>query len=278
MPRDLRNRSATGFKERIMPEDLPHELDHLHRYLFAAAWVPGRSVVDLCCGVGYGSSILAGAGARSILGIDIDAEVVAEANRFYQDPRIQFRCGDVCTPLPTQPAEVVVCFEGLEHVPRPEHLMDHLVQSLCQSGTAVISTPNKRGGVAHSGNPYHHREYTLSDFRQLLRPYFAHVSIYFQWGSRDPYDFRWSFGNLARAIVPIPVKRFFSIRPTSSQLGPSPSNHGADSMQEESPLRYRPYALAYLNHLPGLWHAQPSIWIAVCSGPRKPNAGLNGST
>ena len=38
--------------------------EHRHRYEFAAALCDGRRVLDLCCGSGYGSAILAAPRAR----------------------------------------------------------------------------------------------------------------------------------------------------------------------------------------------------------------------
>ena len=46
-------------------------LEHWHRYLIAREIVMERDVLDIACGEGYGSSVLAGV-AKSVVGVDFD--------------------------------------------------------------------------------------------------------------------------------------------------------------------------------------------------------------
>jgi 2-polyprenyl-3-methyl-5-hydroxy-6-metoxy-1,4-benzoquinol methylase len=69
--------------ERYVPGiagEIAHE--HWHRYAFARAFVAGRRVVDVACGEGYGSVVLADAAAL-VTGIDIDAATLAHARAAY---------------------------------------------------------------------------------------------------------------------------------------------------------------------------------------------------
>ena len=65
--------------ERFLP-DCQGEiwLEHWHRYHFAAALAPGRRVLDVASGEGYGSALLA-LSAREVVGVDAAADVVAHA-------------------------------------------------------------------------------------------------------------------------------------------------------------------------------------------------------
>ena len=56
--------------------------EHCHRYAFARRFVAGRRVLDAACGEGYGSALLAEA-ADTVVGVDIDAQVVAKAATTY---------------------------------------------------------------------------------------------------------------------------------------------------------------------------------------------------
>ena len=59
--------------ERCVPwvDDLQVLYEHLHRYFFAADLAEGKRVLDLGCGEGYGSAILAER-AKDVLGIELD--------------------------------------------------------------------------------------------------------------------------------------------------------------------------------------------------------------
>jgi SAM-dependent methyltransferase len=140
-------------QERLDPADIEAggllAASHVHRYEFAAQLVGGRRVLDLCCGSGYGSRILARS-ASSVHGVDVAADAIA--NAVAQDgpeaDRPTFERADALGYVRTLGAEefdIVVCFEGLEHVDDPEALVSELVR-LVEGGTALIlSIPNSRG-------------------------------------------------------------------------------------------------------------------------------------
>jgi hypothetical protein len=63
-------------------------------------------------------------------------------------------------------------------VPDPEGLCERIA---AEASTAYISTPNRLTlappGAERSGNPWHVREYTAEEYRDLLEPCFATVEI-----------------------------------------------------------------------------------------------------
>src|ERR1700722_15129763 len=74
-------------------------LEHLHRYAFAADLVAGKDVLDIACGEGYGSNLLA-ARARSVIGVDISEETIGHAQSNYVRDNLTFRPGS-CLAIPT---------------------------------------------------------------------------------------------------------------------------------------------------------------------------------
>ena len=48
------------------------DCEHHARYWWAARAASGRAVLDAACGEGYGSAILAAAGATQVVGVDLD--------------------------------------------------------------------------------------------------------------------------------------------------------------------------------------------------------------
>ena len=69
--------------------------EHRQRYEFAAALCSGQRVLDLCCGSGYGSAILA-ARAREVVGVDNDAATIetARATIAREAPNVSFELAD----------------------------------------------------------------------------------------------------------------------------------------------------------------------------------------
>lgn len=116
--------------------------------------------MDLACGVGYGSFILARAGVRSV-GIDRDAEAIRYARKHYAHALAQFQVGE-------EPGggkfDAAVCFETIEHIedPRP------LLRSLRRSASRLIASVPNEEKFPYRGYAFHFRHYTPAQFEALL--------------------------------------------------------------------------------------------------------------
>jgi SAM-dependent methyltransferase len=143
--------------------------EHVHRYELAAALCEGARVLDLACGAGYGSAILSRV-ARDVRGVDIDVATIEAARQALGDrPRISFVASDAsaylrrCEPVEV---DVVVCFEGLEHLRALDEAVDELAR-LARSGVRmVISLPN--GEMWEEDNPYHVTRFGLHSATELF--------------------------------------------------------------------------------------------------------------
>ncbi len=135
--------------------------EHRHRYGFASELCAGLRVLDLCCGSGYGTQILA-ARAAQVLGVDIDMATV-ETARFTvgsELPNVSFEPGDALRCLRGELAErfdAIVCFEGLEHLHGLEEAL-RLLQTQAQRGLRIVaSVPNDK--LFQESNPFHVTEF-----------------------------------------------------------------------------------------------------------------------
>ncbi len=119
-------------------------IEHWHRYHFASRWVGGKRVLDVACGEGYGSALLA-RGAASVVGVDISPQAIDHAKATYA------RLGNVefvrasCTSIPLESAsiDVAVSFETLEHIAEQAQFLDELARVLKPGGVLLLSCPNK---------------------------------------------------------------------------------------------------------------------------------------
>jgi 2-polyprenyl-3-methyl-5-hydroxy-6-metoxy-1,4-benzoquinol methylase len=132
--------------------------EHTHRYEFAAGLCAGRRVLDLCCGSGYGSAILA-AQAERVTGVDNDVATVdtAQATLPARHPNVSFAVAEavayLAVPDLRERFDVVVCFEGLEHLHGLDEALGHLRRHAADGLQIVASVPNDR--LFGEPNPFH---------------------------------------------------------------------------------------------------------------------------
>jgi SAM-dependent methyltransferase len=172
--------SLTG--ERTLP-DVPEENYWYRRHLAVYEWIAdrawGRRVVDLACGEGYGSAVLART-ARSVVGVDANPEAFEHARLKYTSDRVTFE-RDM---IETWRGEVdcVVFLQTIEHVQDPDAVLAHVREVIGPHGVAFVSTPNlltlAEPGAEKSGNPWHVKEYRAGEFRELCERHFGAVDLF----------------------------------------------------------------------------------------------------
>jgi methyltransferase family protein len=182
--------------ERTLP-DVPEENYWFRRhqavYEWIAARVPGERVIDMACGEGYGSDVLA-ASAASVVGVDANPEAHEHARLRYRGPNLRFE-RDLVESF-AEPAEAVVFLQTIEHLKDPDAVLEHF-RSLVGGpggsteetgseapgrGTVYLSTPNVRTlapkGAERSDNPWHVHEYNAEEFERLCRRHFGSVALF----------------------------------------------------------------------------------------------------
>ena len=159
--------------ERIVPTALEpgsatgqETLDlHLERYRFAVNHLRGGRVLDLACGVGYGSVMLAAApGVALVVGGDVSVEALRHARATYRDPHVVLGCGDYAAWLRPGSFDAIVSLETIEHVHEPARLMREFASLLRPGGLLVASVPVTPSVDA---NPHHRSDFTPKSFVSL---------------------------------------------------------------------------------------------------------------
>lgn len=176
--------------ERVIPEMMnPMNgllLEHIARYHFAMDYAHGR-VLDLACGVGYGSQLLAKAKHKQldeVVGIDHDTETIRYAKQKYYHPKVKFLQDDALNPLLPQKLgtfDAIISFETIEHLANEKRFMQSLFDLLKPGGTLILSTPFGSGRGKQTNTKFHVHQLSWNEFHELFDDY-SEKRFYYQKG------------------------------------------------------------------------------------------------
>ena len=159
------------------------------RYLHAARRAAGKRVLDIACGAGYGSACMARA-ADSVLGLDLDAELVSTAAARYRRPNLRYGVHDLHQPLPGGPYDLITSFETFEHVRDPQLCLERLRDALAAGGTLMLSIPNGTKELREQKDaPYHQVHFSAEDFRGLIGSRFPGAEFFSQLYRKDVWHY-----------------------------------------------------------------------------------------
>ncbi len=168
--------------ERTLP-DVPEENYWFRRHLVVYDWiaerVAGGRVVDMACGEGYGTEVLARRAAH-VTGVDANPDAYEHAKARYGSEKIAI-VRDLIETF-AEPADAVVFLQTVEHLHEPAAALRHFGSMLEPGGAVYVSTPNvltlAPEGAERSDNPFHIHEYKAGEFRELCRRVFGEVDLY----------------------------------------------------------------------------------------------------
>lgn len=177
--------NATGKQIRLRKQ----AIHHLARYYWAAMTLkdmaPG-TVLDVACGSGYGSQILAKAlPDHTIIGGDYDPRAVEHATRTYGNlPNLSYHQVDIVTWVDLKRDKMlgrfdyVVSFDTIEHLLYREISFVNFAEFIRPAGALLFSTPcGSKQNKLNPGWEHHKIEYSYRYLYNLMRRFFNDVRI-----------------------------------------------------------------------------------------------------
>jgi SAM-dependent methyltransferase len=169
--------------ERTLP-DVPAENYWYRRHLVVYEWIArrvgGLRVLDMACGEGYGSRVLADT-AASVVGVDANPEAHEHARLRYSGRNLRFERGLVESWGQPGSLDAIVFLQTIEHVFDAPAVLAHFKDLLAPGGVAYITTPNlltlAPPGAEKSENPWHIKEYRADEFTALCEGTFDAVDV-----------------------------------------------------------------------------------------------------
>jgi len=184
-------------------------IEHDERYWFANQYLKNKIVVDCACGTGLGTQIYAQAGAEKIYAFDISEDAIIEAKNNNSSTIVEIAQSSAThLALENSSIDVYISFETIEHI---DNDVDYLMEAqriLKPGGIFVCSTPNRN--VTNPGcrfdqkpiNPFHVREYSSTEFYQLLSDHFELLENY---GQNPKPLFIVYILNILKKLIPHPI-------------------------------------------------------------------------
>lgn len=163
--------------------------EHVHRYdvaiqTIAAQKTQPTSILDIACGNGFGSDMLAKNYPQAqVIGGDLDPQAIKDCQLYWSGSNLDFQVLDgTQLPFQDQSIDVICSFETIEHTTQYHQMISEFSRVLNPSGIAFISTPNflinSPSGVVT--NPYHTQEFVLDELDDILKKHFKKVMIFGQ--------------------------------------------------------------------------------------------------
>lgn len=157
-----------------------YESEHLNRYLYALEHTSGKKVLDIACGCGYGTFLIAERGAESVVGVDLSEDAVRYGNYRYARQNLKRFVADATKFNHDHLFDVIISFETVEHIPNYVDFIKNLYDNLSDDGTLIISTPITKTTTSTPKNPFHVIEWNFYDFQNLLKEKFEIVEVMIQ--------------------------------------------------------------------------------------------------
>jgi cyclopropane fatty-acyl-phospholipid synthase-like methyltransferase len=150
---------------------------HVNRYEWALTKLSkDDTVLDLCCGSGYGSNMIAKK-CKKVYGIDKSADGINYAQKHYNRNNLIYSQADLTEPDIFPEGEnikfnSIVFIEAIEHIEKKyiDSILMTLKSILVPSGKLIITTVDKE--QSEGKNEYHLNEYTAFELKSLVRKYF----------------------------------------------------------------------------------------------------------
>lgn len=158
------------------------EADVEARYNLARKYCKNKKVLDIGCGFGLGTNIVANV-SKYVLGIDYSETAIQNAKK-TKLRNVEFKILDA-TKLSKlkNKFDVILSFEIIEHLTfdKAQVFIGDMYNLLNKDGILLLTTPNgllTNFFLGRPHNPYHIKEYKPEELSKMLSQYFSKTDIF----------------------------------------------------------------------------------------------------
>jgi|GEM_PF-5367120 len=162
---------------------------HLSRY----HWVKdvlkaykSKKILDIACGAGYGSFIIADhLPNSSVTGVDYDRKAINISKTSYTRSNLDYSQGDIVSwtkiekgqHVPLGKYDAIVCFDTIEHIAHREIALMRIAENLNEDGILALSTPIRPHNLLNPPWQEHMIEYCPTDLKKFVSYFFREVLL-----------------------------------------------------------------------------------------------------
>lgn len=142
-------------------------------------------ILEIGSGQGYGINIIASKANRYVAIDKYMTDIVQPENA----PKIEFLNINVppLSGIEDNSFDFVVSFQVIEHIKKDKELIEEVYRILKPGGKYIVSTPNIKTSLTR--NPWHIREYTVEQFKNLLSISFSKIEAKGVFGNEKIMDY-----------------------------------------------------------------------------------------
>ncbi|MBN2120462.1 MAG: class I SAM-dependent methyltransferase [Candidatus Omnitrophica bacterium] len=162
---------------RIVPQILSDKdvtyQEHLSKYKFALKFINKESIVlDVACGVGWGTSLLAGQ-VKKVTGVDHSNTALDYARKNYKAENLEFKpMSALDLKFPEDSFDAVISVETIAQLSDPYQFLSQVHNLLKPQGVFLASTVNKE--------VFPSRGFTYQEILSLFETRFCDIEVYMQ--------------------------------------------------------------------------------------------------
>lgn len=134
-------------------------------------------ILDIGCGNGWFSHLMSTVEKTEVIGIDVNATELEQADAIFQKPNLKFACADLYekTELNNQQFDLIVFNSCLQYFPNPKELFQKMRAILTVNGEIhIIDSPFYETAAIEQAQLRTKEYYANLGFPEMARNYFHH--------------------------------------------------------------------------------------------------------
>lgn len=170
--------------ERVSQKDLSDNFvfqRSLLAYIEAAKIVSGN-VLEIGTGSGYGIEYITASCEKFTTVDKYETDIKIPENVLFFKLNVP-----PLTNIPDNTYDYVITFQVIEHIQKDDVFVKEIYRVLKNGGKLIVTTPNKKMSLTR--NPWHVREYTISELKQLLLKRFQSIDEFGVFGNQKIMDY-----------------------------------------------------------------------------------------